>query len=188
MSQVILKLAEGNKLNAQSNKNLIEIGTDKYDFNDLAKIYQTNDFDSFYLDQGFSEKDLPELRNYGKQYLEAFKNGKIKRNIDGSYTVSDPTLFTDNENPVKKTLFGKIKGDKKRVVLGYFDNLINQLSPYTESGEKEKITFTESNPIVTETKKTPFEYGYKKYLEKNIFKDDNKSDTEKDIWFNTEDK
>lgn len=188
MSQVILKLAEGNKLNAQSNKNLIEIGTDKYDFNDLAKIYQTNDFDSFYLDQGFNEKDLPELRNYGKQYLEAFKNGKIKRNIDGSYTVSDPTLFTDNENPVKKTLFGKIKGDKKRVVLGYFDNLINQLSPYTESKEEVKVTPTESKLTTTETKKTPFEYGYRKYLEKNIFKDDNKSDIEKDIWFNTEDK
>lgn len=169
MSQVILKLAKGDKL--ESNENFVIWGPRQYKYSDFENSVINNNFDSYLQEQGIKGNDANEIKNYLNAYLEGFKSGKIKRNIDGTYNISDESLITD-DNPVKRNFFGKIKGDKKRIALAYFDDVFNSLNPYKKEEEgKEKFTF-----------------GYGKQLNRDIFKDDNESEAERKIWDESQNK
>ena len=58
-----------------------------------------------------------------------------------------------------------------------FNNVFNSLSPHNSSQED-----------IPNTAKQAFTYGYGKQLRKNIFKDNNESDAEKEIWYANENK
>lgn len=182
MAQVILKLAGGNKVPENKPSNFVNWGSRKYKYEDLENAVMDNNFDQYLADQGIKGKDVEEIRGYLDQYLQGFKQGKINRNVDGTYTVSDMSLSTDM-TPLKRGIFGKIKGDKKRLALGYFNKLLDEMAPYQEPKEVEK-------PKVGEKLKelTPFTYGYSKFLRRNIFKDDEESEAEMDLWYKNEDK
>lgn len=177
MSQAILKLANGDKVDSNKLKeNPVIWGSNQYKYSDFENAVMNNNFDSYLQKQGIEGKDAEEIRGYLNSYLQGFKEGKIRRNVDGTYAVSDESLITDS-NPARRGLFGKIRGDKKRIALAYFNNVFNSLSPHNSSQED-----------IPNTAKQSFTYGYGKQLRKNIFKDNNESDAEKEIWYANENK
>lgn len=177
MSQAIFKLANGDKVDSNKPKeNPVIWGSNQYKYSDFENAVMGNNFDSYLQKQGIEGKDADEIRGYLNSYLKGFKEGKIRRNVDGTYAVSDQSLITDS-NPARRGLFGKIRGDKKRIALAYFDNVFNSLSPYNSDQEK-----------TSDTSKQAFTYGYGKQLRKNIFKDNDESDAEKEIWYANENK
>ena len=46
-----------------------------------------NGLDNYLDDLELSNNDREEVRNYVSQYLEGFKNGTIKKRVDGAYDV-----------------------------------------------------------------------------------------------------
>jgi hypothetical protein len=84
--------------------------------------------DDYFYNQGITGKDLSKIKSYIPLYLEAFKKGKIRKRVDGTFDVYDSRLITDDK-PVKRNIFGKIKGDKKRLTLGYIDSLFKYMTP-----------------------------------------------------------
>lgn len=116
------------------------------------------------------------MRGHLSSYLEGFKKGNIKRTIDGSYEVYDPSLITD-KNTVKRNIFGKIKGDKKRLALGFINKAFEGLSPYQEPSEEP----LQKTNLATPTEKKKFTYGLESHLRRNIFKDSTESPEELEI-------
>mgnify|MGYP000103355775 CR=1 FL=1 len=109
-------------------QNFIYWGPRKYTYTQLECAVMDHDMNLFFVKQGIEGKDLIEVRDYVSKYLKAFNDGKIKRNVDGSYDVYVSELITENK-PVKRNIFGKIKGDKKRLALSYFNYLFSIMKP-----------------------------------------------------------
>lgn len=177
MSQVILKLAKGDKVDSnKTENNFVYWGDQQYQYKDFEDAIKSNDFDGYLQSQGIEGKDADEIRGYLNSYIQGFKEGKIRRNAAGNYDVSDESLITD-KSPAKRGLFGKIRGDKKRIALAYFNRVFDSLP---RPGSTSNIN---SSP-----EKQAFTYGYGKQLRRNIFKDDNESDAEREIWYANENK
>lgn len=177
MSQVILKLAKGDKVDSnKTENNFVYWGDQQYQYKDFEDAVKSNDFDGYLQSQGIEGKDADEIRGYLNSYIQGFKEGKIRRNAAGNYDVSDESLITD-KSPAKRGLFGKIRGDKKRIALAYFNRVFDSLP---RPGSTSNIN---SSP-----EKQAFTYGYGKQLRRNIFKDDNESDAEREIWYANENK
>ena len=143
-----------------------------------------NGLDNYLDDLELSNNDREEVRNYVSQYLEGFKNGTIKKRVDGAYDVSDTNLITDSNN-VKRTIFGKVKGDKKKLALGFFDKafkLMVPMVPETETSSETENTPTES------TERNPFQYNLSSFLNKHAFKGGDATDAEKQMWYTSEDR
>lgn len=103
-------------------------GPRKYEYIQLEYAMMDHSADDYFYNQGITGKDLSQIKSYIPLYLEAFKKGKIKKRVDGTFDVYDSRLITDNK-PVKRNIFGKIKGDKKRLALGYIDSLFKYMTP-----------------------------------------------------------
>ena len=177
MSQAILKMANGNKTPEQ--EPLVYWGSRKYKYSDLEDQLTSNA--TKYLDSlNLSDSDRETVRGYLNSYLDAFKTGKAKRRVDGTYDITDSSLATDS-NTVKRGIFGKVKGDLKRLALGFYNNAFDNMIQHYDKPKDEPKEKPKDKP-------KPFTYNYNNFLERNIFKDNNKSNTEADIWFSSQDR
>ena len=181
MSQAILKLENGNKVKNTSKQkkpaNLIEYGPKKYEYSELENAMFNNSADSYLASQGITGKAASEIKNHIDLYARAFKEGKIKRNPNGGFDVYDESLSTD-DNPVKRGIFGRIRGDKKRLALGYIDSLFSKIKPYTEPSEEQSPT----NNL------QKFSYGFGKQLRKDIYRGNPDSDYVRSLWYSNPNK
>jgi hypothetical protein len=175
MSQAIIKLQNGNKVENTTKdtppKNLIEYGPKKYEYSELENAMLNNSVDSYLANQGITGKAASEVKDYVDLYARAFKEGKIKRNPSGKFDVYDESLITDT-NPVKRGVFGRIKGDKKRLALGYVNSLFSKMNEYAEPSKEE-----------TPSNLQKFSYGFGKQLRKDALKGNTDSEYVRSLWY-----
>lgn len=168
MSQAILKFDGGGEF--------VYWGPNKYSFSELEQGVMNTNLDKYLSDRGITGENADEVRQYVNSYMEGLKKGTIKRRIDGAYDVYDNNLLTDDKK-VKRNWLGKIKGDKKQIALDFYNKVFDKMLPYEEKKEESK-----------DDDKELFGYNFGKRLKLDIFKDNNSSDLEKEIWYSNDNK